>query len=131
MTHVMTAHMKPKGSIYKRDEFPIQVVLAERALARWFQEFRNRSDGKYPTELEVEAQKDRLMLEIVTNYTGFDTTKRLYELSASEVRDAVLEARSKDPERYLRLMDGTAKRRGIDPDTRPVDFLRAFQDGTF
>ena len=97
-------------------------------LADWNRRIYSQT-GKTPTDQMIEEKIDNLLLEVVTDYGRvYDSKDRVYEMSASEVRDAVLEARVTDPARYDRLRKLLPD---IDPDTRPVDFLRAFQDGTF
>ena len=99
-------------------------------LADWNRRIYSQT-GKVPSDQMIEEKIDNLLLEVVTDYRWWniiDNKDRVYEMSASGVRDAVLKARDKDPARYDRLRKQFPD---IDPDTKPVDFLRAFQDGTF
>jgi len=60
----------------------------------------------------------------VTEYGSvWDSTDRLFEMSADQVDAAVVEAKRNDPEKYNRIINIA----GIDPATRPVDFLEAYQ----
>lgn len=85
-----------------------------------------KETDKSPTDKMVESKIDNLLIDVVTDYgVLWNSTKRMYEMSDSDLSGALTEAQEEDIVRYEKI------RAIVDPDTQPAEFLEAFQRATF
>jgi hypothetical protein len=111
------------NSGYKGDNYTAANSKLSDEMKIWNQRI-HKGSGKAPTDKMIEFKIDQLLMNVVTEYGSvWDSTDRLFEMSADQVDAAVVEAKRNDPEKYNRIINIA----GIDPATRPVDFLEAYQ----